>query len=60
MIAVLLIRRCIEQGMQRFDFLRGTERYKFDLGAERLPLHAVKITRPDGAKGPCAESSVGP
>jgi CelD/BcsL family acetyltransferase involved in cellulose biosynthesis len=53
MIVVLLIRRCIEQGMGRFDFLRGTERYKFDLGAERLPLHAVKITRPDGAKGPC-------
>jgi CelD/BcsL family acetyltransferase involved in cellulose biosynthesis len=53
MIVVLLIRRCIEQGMRRFDFLRGTERYKFELGAERLPLHAVKITRPDSALGPC-------
>ncbi|HYR62149.1 MAG TPA: GNAT family N-acetyltransferase [Actinomycetota bacterium] len=53
MIVVLLIRRCIEERMRRFDFLRGTERYKFDLGAERLPLHAVRITRPEGAQGPC-------
>jgi CelD/BcsL family acetyltransferase involved in cellulose biosynthesis len=55
MIVVLLIRRCIEQGMGRFDFLRGTERYKFELGAERLPLHAVSITRPEGALGPCED-----
>jgi CelD/BcsL family acetyltransferase involved in cellulose biosynthesis len=53
MIAVLLIRRCIERGMGRFDFLRGTERYKFDLGAERLPLHTATITRPDDGTGPC-------
>jgi CelD/BcsL family acetyltransferase involved in cellulose biosynthesis len=53
MIVVLLMRRCIEQGMARFDFLRGTERYKFDLGAERLPLHSVTITRPDDGTGPC-------
>jgi CelD/BcsL family acetyltransferase involved in cellulose biosynthesis len=45
-ICVRLIARCIEQKMGRFDFLRGTERYKFDLGAERLPLHAVTIDRP--------------
>lgn len=45
-ICVRLIARCIGQGMGRFDFLRGTERYKFDLGAERLPLHAVTIDRP--------------
>lgn len=51
MIVVLLIRRSIEEGLQRFDFLRGTERYKFELGAERLPLHAVRVTRPDGAEG---------
>lgn len=43
---VRLIRRSIDQHLSRFDFLRGTERYKFDLGAERLPLHAVKIARP--------------
>lgn len=45
-LVVRLIERCIGQGMARFDFLRGTERYKFDLGAERLPLHAVEVTRP--------------
>jgi CelD/BcsL family acetyltransferase involved in cellulose biosynthesis len=50
-LVVRLIERSIEQGFHRFDFLRGTERYKFDLGAEPLPLHAVKITRPGGAGG---------
>ena len=45
-LVVRLIERCIAAGMSRFDFLRGTERYKFELGAERLPLHAVQITRP--------------
>lgn len=53
MIVVALIRRCIDQGFDRFDFLRGTERYKFDLGAERLPLHAVTITRPDWSPERC-------
>ena len=47
-LVVRLIERCIQAGMARFDFLRGTERYKFDLGAERLPLHAVRILRPSG------------
>ena len=44
-LVVRLIERSIQQGLSRFDFLRGTERYKFDLGAERLPLHAVRIRR---------------
>lgn len=38
-----LIERCIDEGIKRFDFLRGTERYKFDLGAQPLPLHSVRI-----------------
>jgi CelD/BcsL family acetyltransferase involved in cellulose biosynthesis len=41
-----LIERSIQEGMRRFDFLRGRERYKFDLGAEALPLHSVMIRRP--------------
>lgn len=45
-LVVRLIERCIAGRMDHFDFLRGTERYKFDLGAERLPLHAVRILRP--------------
>ncbi|MGI8426496.1 MAG: GNAT family N-acetyltransferase [Actinomycetota bacterium] len=41
MLVVHLIRRSIEANMTKFDFLRGQERYKFDLGAEPLPLHEV-------------------
>lgn len=40
-----LIRRSIEEGMRRLDFLRGRERYKYDLGAEPLPLHSILIRR---------------
>ena len=38
-----LIRRSIERGFTRFDLLRGRERYKFDLGAEAIPLHSVVV-----------------
>lgn len=40
-----LIERSIEGGLRRFDFLRGRERYKYDLGAEALPLHSILIRR---------------
>lgn len=40
-----LIVRAIEQGFQKFDFLRGHERYKFDLGAQPVPLHTLTIER---------------
>lgn len=40
-----LIERSIERGLDVFDFLKGRERYKFDLGAEQLPLHAVHLRR---------------
>jgi CelD/BcsL family acetyltransferase involved in cellulose biosynthesis len=40
-----LIQRSIEESLRRFDFLRGRERYKYDLGAEALPLHFVVIRR---------------
>ena len=40
-----LIERSIQKGLTRFDFLRGRERYKFDLGAQALPLHSVMIKR---------------
>lgn len=43
-----LIRRSIEEGARRFDFLRGRERYKYDLGAEPLPLHWITIRKPVG------------
>ena len=40
-----LIQRSIAEGHRLFDFLRGSERYKFDLGAEALPLHSLVISR---------------
>lgn len=40
-----LIERSCESGVEAFDFLRGRERYKFDLGAQALPLHSVLIHR---------------
>lgn len=43
-----LIARSIEEGARRFDFLRGRERYKYDLGAEALPLHWILIRHPSG------------
>lgn len=39
------VKRAIEEGFERFDFLRGPERYKYELGAEALPLHNVRIRR---------------
>lgn len=44
-LAAKLIERSIEEGLRRFDFLRGRERYKYDLGAEPLPLHSMLIHR---------------
>jgi CelD/BcsL family acetyltransferase involved in cellulose biosynthesis len=44
-LAAKLIERSIEERLRRFDFLRGRERYKYDLGAEALPLHFVVIRR---------------
>jgi CelD/BcsL family acetyltransferase involved in cellulose biosynthesis len=40
-----LVERAIDEGRQRFDFLRGPERYKYQLGAEALPLNNVRILR---------------
>lgn len=45
-LAAKLIEQAINDGFERFDFLRGKERYKFDLGAEPLPLHSVRLTNP--------------
>lgn len=44
-IVAKLIERSIGGGFRRFDFLRGRERYKYDLGAEALPLHSILIRR---------------
>jgi CelD/BcsL family acetyltransferase involved in cellulose biosynthesis len=41
----LALQRAIEQGQKRFDFLRGPERYKYELGAEDFAVYRARITR---------------
>jgi CelD/BcsL family acetyltransferase involved in cellulose biosynthesis len=38
-----LLRQTIDEELRTFDFLRGGERYKFDLGAEPVALGRVRI-----------------
>ncbi len=40
-----MIEQAIEEGMPRFDFLKGDETYKFRLGARARPLTDVTATR---------------
>jgi CelD/BcsL family acetyltransferase involved in cellulose biosynthesis len=42
---VLTLQRAIGQGVSRFDFLRGHERYKYELGAKDLAVYRVTIRR---------------
>ena len=37
------IKHCIESGKQRFDFLKGDEKYKFHLGGREVPLYRCVI-----------------
>jgi CelD/BcsL family acetyltransferase involved in cellulose biosynthesis len=39
-----LVKEAIEDGLKTFDFLRGDERYKYQLGAQSVPLNNVRIT----------------
>jgi CelD/BcsL family acetyltransferase involved in cellulose biosynthesis len=39
----LLIERAIGEGLERFDFLRGLERYKLELGASPSRLQRVRV-----------------
>lgn len=38
-----LVRRSISDGLELFDFLRGPERYKYQLGATAVPLNNVRV-----------------
>ena len=38
------IKEAIEKGRKRFDFLRGGERYKYDLGGKERKLYTIKLT----------------
>jgi CelD/BcsL family acetyltransferase involved in cellulose biosynthesis len=44
-----LVERSIEKELSFFDFLRGPERYKYQLGGQAVPLHNIKITPADPA-----------
>lgn len=48
MLVAELVERCIERGFERFDFLRGPERYKYQLGSQAVPLHNVRVIRTAG------------
>lgn len=41
-----LIEDCISRGLEIFDFLRGPERYKYQLGSEAVPLYNVRLFAP--------------
>jgi CelD/BcsL family acetyltransferase involved in cellulose biosynthesis len=43
-----LVKRAIAEGLEFFDFLRGPERYKYQLGAEQVPLNNVRVLHPRG------------
>jgi CelD/BcsL family acetyltransferase involved in cellulose biosynthesis len=42
-----LIKSCMDRGVRAFDFLRGPERYKYELGAQAVPLHNVRLQNDD-------------
>ncbi len=37
------IKKAIEEGKKRFDFLRGGERYKYELGGKNLQLYRIEV-----------------
>ena len=41
-----LVRRAIEEGRRRFDFLRGEERYKYEFEPTPEDVYEVRIARP--------------
>jgi CelD/BcsL family acetyltransferase involved in cellulose biosynthesis len=41
----LALKRAIELGMKRFDFLRGAESYKYDLGAKDVTVYRAVVRR---------------
>lgn len=38
-----LVKSSIENGLELFDFLRGPERYKYELGGQAVPLNHLQI-----------------
>ena len=40
-----LVQDAIDEDLRVFEFLRGPERYKYQLGAEPVPLNNVRVMR---------------
>jgi CelD/BcsL family acetyltransferase involved in cellulose biosynthesis len=45
MLVSELVKEFVERGFERFDFLRGPERYKYQLGSQAVPLNNVRVIR---------------
>jgi CelD/BcsL family acetyltransferase involved in cellulose biosynthesis len=45
LLKALSIKGAIEEGLTYFDFLRGPEPYKYDLGGQDLPIYSIVIKR---------------
>jgi CelD/BcsL family acetyltransferase involved in cellulose biosynthesis len=45
MLVSELVKESIDKGLRQFDFLRGPERYKYQLGSQALPLNNVRVLR---------------
>ena len=45
LLKALCLKDAIEQGKAYFDFLRGPEPYKYDLGAKNTALYQMVVTR---------------
>ncbi|MFQ5826897.1 MAG: GNAT family N-acetyltransferase, partial [Dehalococcoidia bacterium] len=46
LLKVLCLKEGIEGKKKRFDFLRGAEAYKYDLGGQDVPIYRCLIQRP--------------
>lgn len=44
LVKAFLLKKSIEQRKKIYDFLRGNERYKYDLGAKNMALYEITIT----------------
>ena len=45
----LSLRAAIEEGRETFNFLKGNERYKYNLGGKDAPVYHMKIARKPGS-----------
>ncbi|MFN2588612.1 MAG: GNAT family N-acetyltransferase [Actinomycetota bacterium] len=48
MLVSELVKQFIERGFEKVDFLRGPERYKYQLGSQAVPLNNVRVIRSPG------------